>query len=139
MRFFCRRHKYRTIIACQADLAAYISFKRQFPGRWYTKRSVMDQRKKFKKPKKPGGSIDGIVGKNRQLGGTVHRSYQPTRGAQTPELGTFIRRSDGFHQTRSSSVGLGISPEDAETEALLDEPIALDDISAKAKKQHYLK
>ena len=100
----------------------------------------MDKHKKYKKGKTPIGSIDGIVPSGSQLGGPLNRSYQPSRGQSTPRLDNLIRRGDGFHPASQVGLGQGLSPEDAETEALLDAPIVLDDdFDEKSKKRHYFK
>ncbi|MBI2007959.1 LCP family protein [Candidatus Saccharibacteria bacterium] len=80
-------------------------------------------------------SLDGFVTDGRRLGVPPNRSYQPTQGAQTPSLDSFSRRADGFHAIRQSPGGLGgTAAEQAETEALLDEPIVLDDIGHDKRK-----
>lgn len=98
----------------------------------------MDRHKKFKRPEKPSGSIDGMISDGRQLGRPAHHSYQPNRETRTPTLDNFIRREEGFHPMRQSQHGLGSSPETLETEALLDEPIVLDD-AKKGKINHKTK
>jgi LCP family protein required for cell wall assembly len=100
----------------------------------------MDENRHFKRPQPKPASIDGFVSGNRQLGQGIDRrgnSYAPNRGKPTPSLDNMIPRSDGFHPlNQSSSYGLGQSPEINETEALLDEPIVLDDeIESKDRKQ----
>ena len=100
----------------------------------------MTEHKKFKRPKYQPASIDGIVVGTRAqgLGGPTVSSYQPNRTSETPSLGIFSRRTDGFHANRQTPSRLGqINAESAETAALLDEPIVLDDESSKKKKQHY--
>jgi LCP family protein required for cell wall assembly len=107
--------------------------------KWYTGHYVMDENRHFKRPKSQPASIDGFVSGNRQLGQPIDRlgnSYTPNRGKPTPSLDSLMPRSDGFHPTnQSSSYGLGQSPEMSEAEALLDEPIILEDeIDSKGKK-----
>src|SRR3990167_5284856 len=91
--------------------------------------------------KKPDGlqrnaaSIDGFVTDGRRLGVPSSRSYQPSRGDQTPSLDSLSRRPDGFHAMRQSPGGLGgTAAEVAEQDALLDEPIVLDDIGDEKRK-----
>jgi LCP family protein required for cell wall assembly len=108
--------------------------------KWYTGHYAMDENRHFKRPKAQPASIDGFVSGNRQLGQPIDKrgnSYTPNRGKPTPSLDNLIVRSDGFHPTTAqSSYGLGKSPEASETEALLDEPIVLDDeIETKDRKQ----
>jgi LCP family protein required for cell wall assembly len=100
----------------------------------------MDERRHFKRPQHNPASIDGFVSGNRQLGQPIDRrgnSYSPNRGKPTPSLDNLVNRADGFHpvnQSGQSSYGLGQSPEIKEAEALLDEPIVLDDeIDSKSK------
>jgi polyisoprenyl-teichoic acid--peptidoglycan teichoic acid transferase len=101
----------------------------------------MDEHKKFGKPAKRPASIDGMISGGRQLGVPVHRSYQPGRIPDAPALGKLDRRDDGFHALRQSPNSLGGgTPEAAETAALLDEPILLDDVDtpkSKKEKKHY--
>src|SRR3990167_10803402 len=85
-------------------------------------------------------SIDGIVGDSRQLGAPTHRSYQPSRDKKTPTLDNFIRREDGFHPFRQSQGPLGeTEAEEAEKDALLDEPIILDEEEPSKKKRDWRK
>lgn len=83
-------------------------------------------------------SIDGFVSGGAQLGLRRHQAYQPTKGRPTPTLDSFIRRTDGFYPQRSSPGGIGGTAESLETEALLNEPIVLDD-DHKKQRQHYFK
>src|SRR6185295_1586739 len=74
-------------------------------------------------------SIDGIVSSGPRLGAPVHRSYQPTRGHHTPTLDTGSHRLDGFHPSRPTSGSLGATAAEVqEHDALIDEPIVLDDM-----------
>jgi polyisoprenyl-teichoic acid--peptidoglycan teichoic acid transferase len=91
----------------------------------------MDQHKKPNRPRRDG-SLDGFVSDGRQLG-APSRSYHPSRGG-TPNLGTYINRTDGFHPIRQGSQSLGQTPE-ADEAALLSEPIVLDDFGGSKKKQ----
>lgn len=86
----------------------------------------MDNHKKFKKPDRRPGSLDGIVTDGRQLGVPAHRSYQPSRERTTPSLDNLISRRDGFHPLRQSQQSLGTLAEQAEKDVLLNEPIVLD-------------
>jgi LCP family protein required for cell wall assembly len=97
----------------------------------------MDKHKKFNRAKKPA-SIDGIISDSPQLGRPISRVYQPGFGQNTSDLGAYIRRTDGFHPARSSGGSLGQSAEQAEAEALLDEPIILDHIDDNTKKRRQL-
>lgn len=102
----------------------------------------MDEHKKFSKPVRRPASLDGMVSNGRQLGVPVHRSYRPDaapgRTAQPP-MGGRESRADGFHALRPAAGPGALTPEAAETDALLDEPIILDDESGSSKKQkkHY--
>lgn len=80
-------------------------------------------------------SIDGFVTDSRRLGTYSSRTYQPSGERPAPTLDDFVHRSDGFHTTRQSPGGLGGSTaEVAEQDALLDEPIVLDDIEHDRRK-----
>jgi LCP family protein required for cell wall assembly len=66
--------------------------------------------------------------------GVPPRSYQPSRSQPTPTLGNFVQMTDGFHPAQ------GISRTDsaeAEEAHLLDEPIVLDHIESRKRKQHF--
>lgn len=100
----------------------------------------MKEHKKLAKAGKKPASLDGIVSDGRQLGLPTNRSYRPGQQIDAPALGGAGRRGDGFHALRQSLHSLGQSPETAEAEALLDEPIILDDdkkSDKKGKKKHY--
>src|SRR5438105_7382540 len=100
----------------------------------------MDQNKNFKRSRGRPASIDGIISDGRSLGVPTSNSYQPDRNQPTPSLGEFVGRTDGFQPIRQSPHSLGGTPESAETEALLDEPIILDDVpERKAKKERYFR
>lgn len=92
--------------------------------------------KKQKGPNPYGASMDGFVSGRRSIGDST-RPYTPNKGAPTPSLEHVVRRGDGFHPINRNYRNLGQSPELAEAEALLDEPIVLDDIEEKSKKQHH--
>ncbi len=102
---------------------------------------LMDEHKHFRKPKRPSASLDGMVGSGRQLGVPVNRSYRPSPSAPADRLADSYRRADGFHAANNGPHGAVESPEAAETLALLDEPIILDDDGdkggKKSKKKHY--
>lgn len=77
-----------------------------------------------------------------QLGSRPLRAYQPNRDSDTPSLGDFMQRSDGFHPMRTSGAALGAipvnydaAPKEAEAKKLADETIVLDndDIGQKSK------
>ncbi|MBI5906925.1 LCP family protein [Candidatus Saccharibacteria bacterium] len=95
----------------------------------------MREHKKFQGPKRPA-SIDGMVSDGRRLGVPTHRSYQPDRGVATPSLDSLVRREEGFHPIRQSTSGsLNELPDD---EAILNEPIVLDDQGDKSRKNRHL-
>lgn len=87
----------------------------------------MDEQRKHKRPHRGAASIDGIVSGRPQIGRTLPYSHKPVSAAPATNLGDYRNRADGFQPMRQSPGGLGITPEDAETAALLDEPIVLDD------------
>jgi LCP family protein required for cell wall assembly len=97
----------------------------------------MSDSQKPKRPKHISASIDGIVSDGRQLGAPVPKAYQPKHGRTTPTLDAFVHRKDGFHAMRQSPHSLGQSPEIDETEALLNEPIVLDDEEIKGRKRRF--
>jgi LCP family protein required for cell wall assembly len=98
----------------------------------------MTKPKKFRRPKHSPASIDGVIVGSRGLGTQTVGSYQPKRGQQMPSIGDTMRRSDGFHASRQSPDSLGHGGvEAAEAQALLDEPIMLDDDSGKQKKHYF--
>jgi len=85
------------------------------------------------------GSIDGIVSTGQPLGHL--RPYQPSRDAETPSLGEYVQREDGFHPMRNSRSplgervnSLGQTLEQAEASYLEDEPIVIDEEFDKHKK-----
>jgi LCP family protein required for cell wall assembly len=97
----------------------------------------MDDRNKYKGPNHHLASMDGIVSGGRMLGGTPYQPYKPNGGQSTPTLDNLVHRdrADGFHSRRPHTRNLGQSPEMAEAEALLDEPIVLDDEDLKTKRK----
>lgn len=97
----------------------------------------MNGQKDYKEPLKRAASIDGIVSGGRQLGVGASQSYSPRQAPPALSMDSLTRRTDGFHPMRQSPGGLGDSVEAAEREALLDEPIILDEtFSAKPKKRY---
>jgi LCP family protein required for cell wall assembly len=95
----------------------------------------MDDHKKQKRPQRKVASIDGIVSGRPQLGSSPRLPRQQTDAETTTELGDYSNRVDGFQPMRQSPGGVGLAPEDAETAALLDEPIILDDNVDTSKKR----
>jgi polyisoprenyl-teichoic acid--peptidoglycan teichoic acid transferase len=93
----------------------------------------MHENRNFKRSKKHLASIDGIVSNGQTLGQPV-RGYKPNRDQVTPSLGGLARGPDGFRPARHTPNGLGDSAQRAEVEALLDEPIVLDDLGSSKKK-----
>lgn len=98
----------------------------------------MDGRKKHKRPNKHLASIDGFVPRGRPAGGQPMRPYRPSRGELTPTLDSLVHRNDGFHARGPNYHTLSDSPEIAEAEALLDEPIVLED-EVEPKKRRWLR
>jgi LCP family protein required for cell wall assembly len=98
----------------------------------------MDKNGKTKGPNRHLASVDGIVSGGRSLGGFNHQPYRSARQTPPPTLDSLVHRSDGFHSRRPHTKNFGQSPEVAEAEALLDEPIVLDDeeISSKKRRKH---
>lgn len=94
----------------------------------------MNEKRNNKAGHKPV-SIDGFVSGGAQLGVRGHQSYQPNKGKPSPTLDAFIRRTDGFYPQRATPYGIAGSAESLETEALLNEPILLDDEPA-GKSRH---
>src|SRR5580765_6510677 len=93
----------------------------------------MRQRNKHKKSRH-AASIDGMVASSGQLGVQARSVYRPNHGV-TPTLDTATRRSDGFHPARQTPGGIaGTAAKTAEREAVLDEPIVLDDMDYERKK-----
>lgn len=96
----------------------------------------MNEKRNYKRPKHTPASIDGFVSGGVQLGGPVHRAYQPNKARPAPTLDSFIRRSDGFYPQRPASGSLGGSAEKVEVDALLNEPILLDEEPQKKRSRH---
>src|SRR5690242_12053198 len=90
---------------------------------------------KDKKGRDRRRSIDGIVvGSARhsqdwstRRPGLSAPAFHPGRLQAQSNLGSDLRRAEGFHPMRSGSGGLGASAATAEASMLLDEPIVLDD------------
>ncbi|HEX5395370.1 MAG TPA: LCP family protein [Candidatus Saccharimonadales bacterium] len=89
---------------------------------------------------KKRASLDGFVSSGRRLGTPSSYSYQPNRETPTPTLESMHRRPDGFHAIQQPSFGAahaGVTAGNlarAEDEAVLDEPIVLDDIDEPKRK-----
>jgi LCP family protein required for cell wall assembly len=94
----------------------------------------MHENKKFKGSSNHRASIDGFVSSRRSIGDSTH-PYVPNKGAATPSFESVVKRGDGFHPINRNYRNLGQSPEMRETEALLDEPIVLDNIEDKSHKK----
>jgi LCP family protein required for cell wall assembly len=97
----------------------------------------MDKNKKYKRQQRLA-SIDGIVSGGSRLGTPVSGRYKPNHGRSTPTLDSLVHRNDGFHAARHTHHGQSQPSELEKVEALLDEPIVLDDQGVKAKKKHRL-
>src|SRR4051794_16808849 len=95
----------------------------------------MDERKNFKRPHPKAASLDGFVSDGRQLGAPLARSYQPNREAPTPVLGIYTTGVDGFNPIRQAPRDISHTPEATEAEALLNEPIILEEDHTKKKKK----
>ncbi len=95
----------------------------------------MRDKNKSRGPHRKPAPIDGIVPRGQNLGAPVHRSYQPSRDNFTPTLGGEINRIDGFHPARQSPGGIGGTVAEAtERDAVLNEPIVLDDLDYDKRK-----
>jgi LCP family protein required for cell wall assembly len=94
----------------------------------------MHEYKKYKGSNTKRVSMDGFVSGRRSLGDST-RPYSPNKGAQAPSFENVVKRGDGFHPINRNFRNLGQSPEVKEAEALLDEPIVLDNIDDHAKKK----
>lgn len=92
----------------------------------------MDDRSNYTGPNYNLASMDGFVSSGRLLGGSP-QPYIPNRGKPAPTLDNLLHRDDGFHARRPHRRPLGQSAEMAEAEALLDEPIILDDEAIKPR------
>lgn len=82
-------------------------------------------------------SIDGIVQNGRQIGFPKTTSYQPKKPAPTPSLGNFAQRTDGFYSAREAMPARPLDYSESQEAQLLDEPIVLDDIPTRARKQRF--
>jgi LCP family protein required for cell wall assembly len=97
----------------------------------------MDQHRKQRGPSKRT-YLDGFVSDGRALGIPPPRAYQPSKeqaSSPSPQLGASDRRMDGFHPIRQAPRDVGHTPESAETEALLNEPIVLSDDFEKPRRR----
>jgi LCP family protein required for cell wall assembly len=87
-----------------------------------------------------GASMDGFVSSRRSIGGNF-KQYSPNKtapkSAQAPSFENLAKRGDGFHPINRNFKNLNQSPEVDETEALLNEPIVLDDVEDKSKKKKH--
>ena len=107
--------------------------------RWYTCWYKMDKHKRHWGRPKPV-SIDGIVQTGRQLGVPSTSSYQPNRQYPTPTLDDFSRhngRIDGFYPSREAMPARPLDASESQEAQLLDEPIVLDHIGERQRKQRY--
>jgi LCP family protein required for cell wall assembly len=94
----------------------------------------MHENKKYKGSINHRASLDGFVSGRRSIGDST-QPYSPNNGAPTHSLEHVVKRGDGFHPINRNFRNLGQSPEMSEAEALLDEPIVLDDIGENSKKK----
>jgi LCP family protein required for cell wall assembly len=94
----------------------------------------MHEFKKYKGSNTHRASMDGFVSGRRDLGEST-RPYTPNKGAAPPSFENVVRRGDGFHPINRNYRNLGQTPEFKEAEALLDEPIVLDDVADHKKKK----
>jgi LCP family protein required for cell wall assembly len=94
----------------------------------------MHEFKKYKGSNVHRASMDGFVSGRRNLGEST-RPYTPNKGAAPPSFENVVKRGDGFHPINRNYRKLGQSPEFKEAEALLDEPIVLDDVDDHKKKK----
>jgi len=94
---------------------------------------------KHRSTRRRGASLDGMLPSSGTLGGRPS-VYRPNQGSETPSLGDYIHRSDGFHPTRNTDSPVGtplnskLSPEEVETQQLNDDPIVIDDDFSKKDK-----
>lgn len=84
-------------------------------------------------------SIDGIVQTGRTIGFSKTTSYQPGSFSKTPSLdNNFNRQMDGFYPSREAMPAQSLDPsEEHEAAQLLDEPIVLDHIEERKRKQRF--
>jgi LCP family protein required for cell wall assembly len=94
----------------------------------------MHEFKKYKGSNTHRALMDGFVSGRRDLGEST-RPYTPNKGAAPPSFENVVRRGDGFHPINRNYRNLGQTPEFKEAEALLDEPIVLDDVADHKKKK----
>jgi len=76
-----------------------------------------------------------MVPSGRSLGVPITRSYQPNKGKPIPSLDNFVRRSDGFYPAQQTA--RGNDKAESDEAHLLDEPIQLDHIETRKKKQKF--
>jgi LCP family protein required for cell wall assembly len=93
--------------------------------------------RKYKGPSPGKASIDGFVSGRRTIGAST-QAYSPNKGTPLPSFDHRVKRGDGFHPINRNYRNLGQSPEVSEAEALLSEPIVLDDLEEKSKKKSRL-
>jgi len=86
-----------------------------------------------KHPRSHRTSVDGFVSDGRVLGMPI-KSYRPVKNS-AEGLGNYHSKSDGFHPMRQAPREMGHTPEAAEVDALLNEPIVLDDKADKQDKK----
>jgi LCP family protein required for cell wall assembly len=96
----------------------------------------MHENRKYKGPDKHKASLDGFVSGRRSIGDSS-RPYSPNQGAPTQSFDNLVKRGDGFHPINRNYRNLGQSPEVNEAEALLNEPIVLDDVEDVSKKKRH--
>ncbi|MBX4188701.1 LCP family protein [Candidatus Saccharibacteria bacterium] len=82
-------------------------------------------------------SIDGIMQTGRQIGFPKSSSYQPNRQGPTPTLGDFSKRTDGFYSAREAMPNRPLDYSETQEAQMLDEPIVLDHIESRKKKQRF--
>jgi polyisoprenyl-teichoic acid--peptidoglycan teichoic acid transferase len=97
----------------------------------------MDTHKGRRGRNKPA-SIDGIVQTGRNIGFAKTSSYQPNRQFKTPTLDNFNRQTDGFYPSSGAMPARPLDPsEQQEAAQLLDEPIVLDHLEERQRKQRF--
>lgn len=90
--------------------------------------------------RKKTASIDGIVQNKREIGFPTTSSYQPKRQPVTPTLDNFNRaygKTDGFHSSNGAMPTRSLDTSEAHEAQLLDEPIVLDHIEERKRKQRF--
>lgn len=96
---------------------------------------LMEKHRRPKRGPNAPPSIDGMVPSGRSLGVPVTRSYQPNKAQPTSTLGNFSGQIDGFYPAQQTA--RGSDPVEAHEAHLLDEPIVLDHIETKKRKQKF--